>query len=542
MKTTIKAMKTPVFLTAFLLLTLLVKTENASAQLPDCVSGTVGYVTFYDSISSAFTGPIDSTEIRPVNLLTGTVGGLIGNRRYWIRKYRGSGGTGNDANYIYGTSALAVDFITSRFYVMTQMSSSLPKDIITINPITGVMTTIGTTPVSLDDYHFVKMAGNNNGWIYAIGVVRDTTLVAANRVNPLIRFQTCGLVPSAGCATSTIQVLGYLQNIPGLTSQWLLFNGDIAFDNSGNLFFATAGFERIGGSGRYTDSRLFRINAADLPTSAGTGSIPMSLVSDYNSLDSTVINGVGFAGNGNMYMTTRRYLGPQNPPLPNFVSEMYRSDFAGNSILMPAFVRPTPGTSATDIATCFFPSAVLAKHGIVLTGQQVTGASSLRWEVSANKDVSYFEVQRSDDGINFETISNVGVINPDIDNQKYSFTDIADNNTKAKFYRVRSVLKSGVRYYSNVIKLNSAKVTFSSRVKPNPFVNEVELTLNLRTASPIQVRVIDHAGRIFLQRKFIGKAGENRMVLNEVASLKAGVYYLEAAVDNESVREKIVKQ
>ena len=167
------------------------------------------------------------------------------------------------------------------------------KDVMTINPLTGTMTIIATLPASLDDYHFVKMAGHtNNGYIYAIGVRRDTTSGGGTQINPVIRFQTCGATPTAGCATASIQILGYLPQTAPTMNAWQLFNGDIAFDAYGNLFFATAAFQRAGtpAMGKYTNARLFRINAANLPTvPSGTS---MTLILNYNTLDSTVINGV----------------------------------------------------------------------------------------------------------------------------------------------------------------------------------------------------------------------------------------------------------
>ena len=105
-----------------------------------------------------------------------------------------------------------------------------------------------------------------------------------------------------------------------------LFNGDIAFDNSGNLFFATAAFSKVNGIPRYTDARLFKINAIDVPSTPGTATIPMSFVADYNTLDSTVINGIAFSPLGAMYMTTRRFSGVQTSPVVTpFVNERVMS-------------------------------------------------------------------------------------------------------------------------------------------------------------------------------------------------------------------------
>ncbi len=223
------------------------------------------YGIFNDSIGSGVASP---SEIRSINYATGAIGPLMGGTTFMIAKTV-SGTT------IYGSAALAVDIITNRFYVMTQMSSSRPKDILTINTVTNTITRIGTTPAIVDFHHMVKMAIAPSGRGYAIGVGRDTAGAAAT-FNPLIRFTTCGAVPTPGC--STVELLGYLPVAFGMT-KWDLFNGDIAFDNAGNMYFATVSFGRVSGSGttgRYKDARLFRVNAADIPAVAGAGVIPMS--------------------------------------------------------------------------------------------------------------------------------------------------------------------------------------------------------------------------------------------------------------------------
>ncbi len=530
----------------FILLVSLAKVNYTNAQPPDCVSGNIAYTVFNDSITSSWSSVLDSMELRSVNLLTGAVGPLMGGHRYWVRKYDGSGSMATNSNYIYGSSALAVDFATGRFYVMTQMASSLPKDIITIDPVAGTQMVIGTTPsggpINLDDYHFVKLAAHNtNGWIYGIGVVRDTTLVAIDKVNPVIRFQTCGLTPSVGCATGTIQILGFLPNTSPLMDHWKLFNGDIAFDNSGNMYFATAAFQFVKSFNRYTDSRLFRVNAADLPTAAGSGTIPMSLVAEYDGLDSTVINGVGFDGSGRLYITTRRYLGPQQSA-PPFRSELYSSPTPGNAVLMPTFARPTPGTSASDLTTCFFPAAILAKYDVRLTGQNISGTSNLKWEVLANNEVQYFEVQKSRDGSSFETISSIEVVNPDQLNQKYAYTDLSSENGAVKYYRIRQLTKSGTRYFSNIIKLNGNKISLNSKIKPNPFVNQVELSVQLATANNIKVRITSQSGAMLFQRSYKGNAGTNSIKIAELGNLSPGVYFIELSSGDEVIREKLIKQ
>lgn len=518
---------------------LLLGSTSLKAQLPDCVSGTVMYGLFTDSAGSA-SGPVltrDSTEIRSINTLTGSVGALMGNRRYWIRKRRSASDP-----YFYSASAMAVDFATNRFYVMTQMTSAygMGKDVITINTLTGAMTTIATTPASLDDYHFVKMTSGNNGYVYAIGVHRDSSS-AASTFNPLIRIPTCGGAPSAGCATAGIEILGYLPSTPGMY-KWDLFNGDISFDNFGNLYFATAAYGVVAGGLRYTDARLFRIAAANVPSTAGSGVIPMSLVADYNTLDSTIINGVGFDGAGSMYLSTRRYLGPQNSPLPGFTNLLYRSAVPGSATLMPAFAPPTPQTSIGDLASCYYPSAILSNNKLDLSASYVTGNYMLKWYSNGNDKVRYYEVQKSSDGVDFKTIATVQNLNSLNVDQQYAAHFKNEQDNGAQYFRIKQVSTSGWTFYSNVASVNPGNIYLSGKIKPNPFVSSIEFSIHQRIGNVIGIRISDQNGRAVYQKKISGHSGENAVIINELEALKTGVYFLEISSEDEVIREKLIKK
>jgi len=519
------------FRTMAVLLIALCSLSSAIAQIPDCSSGTVMYGVFTNLNGSGFN---DSTEIRPINYATGAVGALVGNTKYHI--FRNIGGTN-----FYGASAMGVDGLTNRFYVNTQMpGGGGGKDIITIDPVTATMTVIATMPASLNAYHFVKMAISPSGVGYAIGVHRDSTTAAAT-FNPLIRFSTCGLTPSAGCATASVTILGYLPPT-GLMRKWLLFNGDISFDAVGNLFFVTAAFGRIGGIGRYTDSRLFRINASDIPAVAGAGTIPMSLVAEYDILDSTVVNGIAFDPAGTMYFSTRRFLGVQTSPAGPSVSEIYRSTTLGNASVIAGYGPLTANFSGGDLASCYFPTAVLETNLARLNGKYIAGSSNLNWNVMNNTQVQYFEIERSEDGINFETIAKLYPTNPTRSSMQYSYND-PNSETGRKFYRIREVMSSGVKYYSNVISLNvNSRIAFNVKPKPNPFISNLELDIHLESNSDVLIYLIDQSGRVVKQERFAGNRGDNRIIVSNLSSLAKGIYSIELRVDGQVIREKLVKQ
>jgi hypothetical protein len=538
----IRALKTS-HLSILMMAALLSLSMVSHGQIPDCSSGTVMYGIWNDSIrSTSAVNP--NSEIRPVNYATGAIGGLMGGIKFGISKVL------NGVTY-RGSAGLGVDIITNRFYVMTQMGSgstsdgtnpSGQKDIYTINTVTNTMVRIGTTASSLNNYHFVKVAISPTGVGYAIGVHRDSTAASAT-FNPLIRFTTCGGAPVAGC--SVITLLGYLPTSPvGVIDKWRLFNGDIAFDQTGNLYFAAAAFGMAGTINRYTDARLFRINAANIPTVAGTGIIPMSLVADYDLLDSTVVNGIALDPSGDMYLATRRFNGIQTSPAGPFTNQIYVSNVPGGAMLLNSFARVSAGYSIADLASCYFPITILPEDELELSARQLPGSTTLSWKANNCDKIVYFEVQRSDgDPDHFETIGKVYPRQDQEFSQSFEYSDQQKINGDKSFYRIRKVTSVGMNLYSNVVRITFRNILqLTATPRPNPVINDLQLNVELKTGGTVNVRVIDGTGRTAHQQQFKVIGGNNILMVNNLSKLKAGIYFLEISSGTEVVREKIVKQ
>ena len=505
---------------------------SVRSQLPDCTSGNVMYGVFTNIAGST---TADSTEIRSINYTTGAAGPLIGGKRYWIRKQIGT-------TWYYGTSSMGVSLVNNRFYVMTQMSNPGAKDIIAIDPVAATTTVVGTTPTTLSNYHFVKLAIAPDGFAYAIGVNRDTSQ-PANTFNPLVRFSTCGSLPTAGCATASITVLGYLPTT-GNMYKWKLFNGDIAFDVSGNLYFATAAYDKLSGTTMvYSDARLFKIKVTDIPTTAGTGIIPMSLISEYNSLDSTVINGIALDLTGKMYLSTRVFSGPQNNPSSTQSPELYVSPVPGTTTKMTGFSSPTPNFSMSDLASCNFPALVLSSSEVRLSGRADNGKANLIWDLNNNEDVNYFELQRSDDANDFRTIATINANYTGRPSAKYTYNDAQSSLTGHAYYRVRAIMKSGVRNYSNVANILIDDALFvASGPNPNPVSDRAEFKISLKSKMTVSARIIDQRGSLVKESNLNCVAGDNKVSLNSLGHLRAGMYIVEFRIDDQVVRCKMIKQ
>lgn len=539
-----------VWLIVFMTMIALTATTKVNAQMPDCLSNTYMYMVVSPKQNINAEPPYDSTEIREVSFATGAVGQLMGGRRYYIAKKPASS-CGSCPVY-FGSSAMGLDPVFGRFYLITQMGSGGSgsstaygdKDIIMIDPLapTATGTVIGTIndvpdgaggPTNMDNYHFVKAAVSPNGWGYAVGVNRSSG-ASSGTFNPIIRFSLCA---TAGC--STIQLIGYISNDNAISRGMELFNGDITFDAAGNMYFFASAYSTS--VNKYTHSRLFRINASDLPGSPGSGEIPMQFLADYDNIDSTGASGLVMSGNGNIYLTLRHY---DYSVTPNIVTNrLYASYDTSSTLHMTGFGPIDDTLSAGDLASCYFPAAILPHSYTKLSARYAGGSTALKWDVADNSSVSYYELQVSDDGDNFNTLNTIYPSNGAQDKASYNYTHAYVNGTQ-KYYRVQKVLKSSpMRLYSNVVKVAlDGRLNIVMKPSPNPFTGSVKFEVELKSSGNVTARLLDQGGRAVFTRNYNGNAGVNSFNLDGLSGIKNGIYILEVSSGDAVIREKLIKQ
>ena len=168
--------------------------------------------------------------------------------------------------------------------------------------------------------------------------------------------------------------------------------------------------------------------------------------------------------------------------------------------------------------------AILPVKITSFSGKRDGAANILKWGANCNGSVS-FSIERSGDGIHFETISNIAATAADC-NQPFGFTDhdpLLINN----YYRLR-INEAGVAGgYSNIILLpgdNRGPIWIS--MAPDP-VNGSAIHLQVSSAisGKVELMITDIAGRIILRQTLIVQAGSNDVPIN-AAELASGIYWL----------------
>ncbi|RQO31153.1 hypothetical protein DBR32_10645 [Taibaiella sp. KBW10] len=218
----------------------------------------------------------------------------------------------------------------------------------------------------------------------------------------------------------------------------------------------------------------------------------------------------------------------------------------------PALLTIAPGATSAGTGTTTFkyatidaagkkdptPAAYTVTWSIPLPAQLLTftGSASkdcgfiLDWTSGKEEQLSHFAVERSKDGMVFETIATV---TPTGSNSTYHYTD---NQVKGRmqYYRLRIVDVDHKEAYSKVLSLsNECGHTLS--IYPNPVQDKVRI--EGLTAAQTLVQIFNAEGRLMVEQTVKATSTE----LN-IADLADGVYHFVITSDGRSQTMKVIKR
>lgn len=164
----------------------------------------------------------------------------------------------------------------------------------------------------------------------------------------------------------------------------------------------------------------------------------------------------------------------------------------------------------TDSLFANFSCTVTSKHAVLI-----------RWTTAYPPEGDYFIVERSQDSLQYETMSAVK-----ISATAYSY-DLSDNDqlSGAYFYRVKYIDKTGAYAYSKILRVE-IPADIDVKFYPNP----VDRLLIIRTTHEIDVQIMDGSGTTLINKRL-----QPGLQILSVAALQRGNYVLRIA-DKESNR------
>lgn len=159
----------------------------------------------------------------------------------------------------------------------------------------------------------------------------------------------------------------------------------------------------------------------------------------------------------------------------------------------------------------------------------------ISWTTTYERNNSHFEVQRSTDGINFNTIASVPGVNNSNTLQHYSVYDYQPAKG-VSFYQLKQVDNDQQFAYSGIARVNISDAGNCIEIYPNPATGK-SFSIGLKNTSPglIVVTIYDITGRLQMHQQFT--ATQNIIVNHH---LPPGIYMVKVTGEGLNENKKLI--
>jgi len=202
-------------------------------------------------------------------------------------------------------------------------------------------------------------------------------------------------------------------------------------------------------------------------------------------------------------------------------------DFTSFSQVLPATVNA--GTSSLPVTLGYF-EAIRQDEKTVM----------VNWQTLSEFKNAGFEVQRSENGVDFEILGFVDGAGDSKVKLNYRFVD--NQAIRSAYYRLKQMDVDGEFKYSPVVFVQGSDLQKIS-IYPNPFNRELKLDFGSTqpTKLPVYLEVFTAQGKRLLRTR--GKATDVQNTLNQqVGKLENGVYIIRLIIGNKVHIKRVVRQ
>jgi trimeric autotransporter adhesin len=166
----------------------------------------------------------------------------------------------------------------------------------------------------------------------------------------------------------------------------------------------------------------------------------------------------------------------------------------------------------------------------------------LRWISSSEENLQQYEIEKSTDGIHFNTIgvqaarSTGGSVQ-----ESYMFIDAQQQDEGKVYYRLKmTAVADKTHKYSNVVTLATVNSSvFKLQKVVNPFSKQVNYVIEAPAKEQLDVALLDAAGRTMQQGKIIVNKGTNSLTMYLTTPLQKGVYILSISTSTGTLTQRI---
>jgi len=221
----------------------------------------------------------------------------------------------------------------------------------------------------------------------------------------------------------------------------------------------------------------------------------------------------------------------------SYATSAYRTSGSGFSLTSNTFTTPgtyslklnadaLTGCPASFVTASLTVNATLPLLLLSFTGSNTLGQQVFNWTTSNEVNVDHFVLEQSSDAYNYTMVATLPVQQIAAATHTYQFTK-KNTLTTVTYYRLRIVDKDGHQQLGKVLVL-SPGITGAPLVSvgPNPFTDNLTVRYQAGSNTHLHLSLTDSYGRSVqtLEQQII--KGDNKIILENLVSISAGVYFL----------------
>lgn len=188
------------------------------------------------------------------------------------------------------------------------------------------------------------------------------------------------------------------------------------------------------------------------------------------------------------------------------------------------------GNGGTDGDFIYASSTSIGLPALIksFTGTAINKTVALKWETLDEKNVSFIEIEKSDDGQMFYNIGKLSTISSSSNNQ-YSFTDKNPSYfNKPIFYRIKIVDKDGSYKYSSTISVKVKTDTdFITKIYPTIVTTGTTITTEIYSTNSkkLNLKLLDLSGRVLQEFNYNINEGNNKITFQPTVQFNSNIVF-----------------
>jgi uncharacterized repeat protein (TIGR01451 family) len=167
--------------------------------------------------------------------------------------------------------------------------------------------------------------------------------------------------------------------------------------------------------------------------------------------------------------------------------------------------------------------------------------SVLSWNAQSEINANRYEIERSENAINFSNRGNVTAIGSPTRSQDYTYNDALNTSASKVYYRLKMIDNDGSYKYSSIVTLKLKDAGTTINTYPNPFAANIKIDIVSQIEEVGHVKLIAVDGRVVNQFDVKLTKGNNAIQMNNLAGLPKSTYTVEVSTATNKFTKRVVK-